>query len=66
MYIDPSIGAQIFQVLAVLFGFLSGGVLLFSSRIKMELAKFRRRRRERNEGNAATLENQSESGAAEK
>lgn len=43
MYIDPTSGGLIFQVLAVFFGLISGTVLVFSSRIKMELAKLRRR-----------------------
>jgi hypothetical protein len=34
-YIDPNTGGLLFQVLAVLFGVLSGIVLIFSSRIKM-------------------------------
>ena len=42
MYIDPSTGGMLFQVLAVLFGVISGSVLLFSSRIKMFFAKMRR------------------------
>ena len=52
MYIDPSAGGLIFQVLAVLFGFMSGAVLLFSSRIKMGVAKIRRRLRERKQEGA--------------
>ena len=34
-YIDPNTGGMLFQVLAVIFGVLSGIVLIFSSRIKM-------------------------------
>ena len=42
MYIDPNTGGILFQTLAVLFGVFSGVVLLFSSRIKMGIAKLRR------------------------
>lgn len=49
MYIDPSAGGVIFQVLIVLFGFASGAVLMFSSRIKIGIAKSRRWLRERNQ-----------------
>ena len=34
-YIDPNTGGMLFQVLAVLFGVISGVILIFSSRIKM-------------------------------
>ena len=47
MYIDPNTGGMLFQVLAVLFGVISGTVLIFSSRIKMGLSKLRRSIRER-------------------
>jgi hypothetical protein len=47
MYIDPNTGGMLFQVLAVLFGVISGTVLIFSSRIKMGLSKLRRSFRER-------------------
>jgi hypothetical protein len=66
MYIDPSAGGMIFQVLAVLFGLISGGVLLFSSRIKMGVAKMRRRLREKNQTSTAPVDGQPNSGAAEK
>jgi hypothetical protein len=42
MYIDPNTGGILFQTLAVLFGVFSGIVLLFSSKIKMGIAKLRR------------------------
>ena len=42
MYIDPNSGGMLFQVLAVLFGVFSGVILLFSSKIKMGIAKLRR------------------------
>ena len=47
MYIDPNTGGMLFQVLAVLFGVISGTVLIFSSRIKLGLSKLRRSIRER-------------------
>lgn len=66
MYIDPSAGGVIFQVLAVLFGFMSGGVLLFSSRIKMGVAKMRRRQRERRHADSGSLDDVSDSDATKK
>jgi len=42
MYIDPNSGGLLFQVLLVIFGIFSGVVLLFSSRIKMGIARLRR------------------------
>ena len=45
-YIDPSTGGMLFQVLAVLFGVISGVILLFSSRIKMALFRIMRYFRE--------------------
>ncbi|MBM3143472.1 MAG: hypothetical protein FJ010_00625 [Chloroflexi bacterium] len=47
MYIDPSTGGMLFQILAVLFGVISGIVLLFSSKIKMGYRRFLRFIRER-------------------
>jgi hypothetical protein len=55
MYIDPNSGGLLFQVLAVMFGVFSGAVLLFSSRIKMGIARLRRSWRERS-GEEDTLE----------
>ncbi|MDA1329467.1 MAG: hypothetical protein O3B43_00115 [Chloroflexi bacterium] len=43
MYIDPNTGGLLFQALAVVFAAASGVVLVFSSRIKMWWAKFRRK-----------------------
>lgn len=43
MYIDPSTGGMLFQVLAVAFAAISGTVLLFAGRIKMFFAKRRRK-----------------------
>lgn len=42
MYIDPSSGGILFQILAVAIGVLSGTVLMFAGRIKMGIAKLRR------------------------
>jgi hypothetical protein len=46
MYIDPNTGGMLFQVLAVLFGVISTALLLFSGRIRLAIAKIRRRVRE--------------------
>ena len=42
-YIDPNTGGMLFQVLAIVFTFLSGFMLFFSARIRMTLARFSRR-----------------------
>ena len=47
MYIDPSSGGLLVQVLLIVFGVLSGTVLVFSGKIKMAYAKFRRSLREK-------------------
>lgn len=49
MYIDPNTGGILFQTLAILFGVFSGVVLLFSSKIKMGIAKLRRAMRKNSE-----------------
>lgn len=49
MYIDPNTGGMLFQILAVTFGVISGMVLLFSSKIKMGIAKLRRNMRKESE-----------------
>jgi len=49
MYIDPNSGGLIFQALIVLFGVFSASILLFSSKIKMGVAKFRRGIRQKSE-----------------
>jgi len=54
MYIDPNTGGILFQTLAVLFGVFSGVVLLFSSKIKMGIAKLRRSMRKDSEDSEAT------------
>jgi hypothetical protein len=47
MYIDPSTGGMLFQILAVLFAALSGVILFFSSKIKMAYRRLLRSIRER-------------------
>ena len=42
MYIDPSTGGMLFQVLAIAFTAVSGVILLFSNRIKMFFSKRKR------------------------
>ena len=61
MYIDPNSGGLIFQLLIVIFGVFSASVLLFSSKIKMGVAKLRRAIRQRNdEDDASEIEPDSE------
>jgi hypothetical protein len=54
MYIDPNTGGILFQTLAILFGVFSGVVLLFSSKIKMGIAKLRRAMRKESEDSEQT------------
>lgn len=49
MYIDPNSGGMLFQVLAGLFGAITGFLLLFSGKIKAYIAKVRRSAREKKE-----------------
>ncbi|MBT3391787.1 MAG: hypothetical protein HN413_15420 [Chloroflexi bacterium] len=49
LYIDPSTGGMLFQVLAVIFAALSGVILFFSGRIKMFFNRIARNIRERGE-----------------
>jgi hypothetical protein len=56
MYIDPNTGGMLFQILAVFFGTISGFVLLFSGRIRMMIAQFRRGRRGENTEEAKNIE----------
>jgi len=51
MYIDPNSGGMLFQILAVTFGILSGTILMFGSKIKMGIAKFRRSKRQKGKEN---------------
>lgn len=57
MYIDPNFGGMLFQVLAVVFGVLSGVVLMFAGKIKMGIAKFRRSLRKKDDETEMTVEN---------
>jgi len=47
MYIDPNSGGMLFQIAVVVIGVFSGVVLVFSSRIKMGIARLRRTFREK-------------------
>jgi hypothetical protein len=62
MYIDPSSGGLLFQVFLILFGMISGTILIFSSKIKQGISKLRRSFRERsgNKGIAKPEINQEE------
>ena len=42
-YIDPNTGGMLFQVLAVLFSVITGGLLFFSGRLKSVFFKIKRR-----------------------
>ena len=42
MYIDPSTGGQLFQILAIAFTAVSGVILIFSNKIKMFFSRLRR------------------------
>ncbi len=45
-YVDPTVGGILFQALAMVFTVLSGLILIFSSQIRMALARIRRFLRE--------------------
>ena len=49
MYIDPTSGGLLFQVLLIAFGVVSGAVLIFSGKIKMVFARMMRSIRERSQ-----------------
>ena len=49
MYIDPNTGGMLAGILISLFGLISGVILLFSSKIKMGIAKLRRSMRKESE-----------------
>lgn len=42
-YIDPNTGGMLFQILAVLFGVISGALLLFSGKVKGFYYRLKRR-----------------------
>jgi hypothetical protein len=50
MYIDPNTGGMLFQALAVMFGVISGAILLFSSKISMFVSRTLRFFRELKKG----------------
>jgi hypothetical protein len=54
MYIDPNTGGMLAGILISLFGVISGVILLFSSKIKMRIAKLRRSMRKESEEAEAT------------
>lgn len=56
LYIDPSTGGMLFQVLAVIFAALSGVILFFSGRIKMAFRRIVRNFRERGQESPETNE----------
>ena len=56
MYIDPSTGGMLFQILAVVFAALSGVILFFSGRIKMAFRRIVRNVRERGQESSETNE----------
>lgn len=41
-YIDPNTGGMLFQILAGIFAFLSGMLLIFSRQIRMAVSRLRR------------------------
>jgi len=61
MYIDPNSGGLIFQALLIIFGVFSASILLFSSKIKMGVARFRRGIRQKSEqADSSELNSESE------
>lgn len=44
MYVDPNTGGILFQVIAGMFVFLSGMMLIFSSKIKLMWARLKRKK----------------------
>jgi len=56
MYIDPSTGGQLFQILAIAFTAVSGVVLIFSTRIKMFFSRLRRSSKDTSEEEQPTDE----------
>jgi len=60
MYIDPNSGGMLFQALLVVFGVISGSILIFSSRIKMGFARLVRSLREKKSGSLDPAEDETE------
>ena len=54
MYIDPNSGGMLFQALLIVFGVISGSVLIFSSKIKMGFARLMRNFREKSSDGEST------------
>ncbi len=59
MYIDPSAGGMLAQVLAIAFTAVSGVILLFSNKIKMFFSK-RKRSTEHQPGNEFDIDEKDE------
>ena len=57
MYIDPNTGGMLFQVIAVLFGVISGLIFFFSGKIRMLFARLNRSVRELSQENETNPEN---------
>ena len=60
-YIDPNTGGMLFQMLAVLFGVISGALLLFSGRIKGYYYRLRRRMQDEDSETADDIDDQENS-----
>jgi hypothetical protein len=60
MYIDPSTGGLLFQVLAIAFTAISGVVLVFSNRIKMFFKRLGKKGDAAEESNEETVEEKTE------
>ena len=54
MYIDPNSGGMLFQALLIVFGVISGSVLIFSSKIKMGFARLMRVFREKSDDDSSS------------
>jgi hypothetical protein len=52
-YIDPNTGGMLFQILAAIFGTASAIILIFSSRIRMGMARLARAIRREKSGDTA-------------
>lgn len=55
MYVDPNSGGMLFQILAVVFGFFSAVILFFSGRIRLLIARLRRKLREGSQAGSAKM-----------
>jgi len=59
-YIDPNTGGMLFQILAVMFGFLSGLILIFSSHIRKGVYRILRLLRSDKTDSTSSIEDQAE------